>query len=210
MKQTVDLRFRWAIAGLLLTSLLALLLAPTQMPASYVWLRHTTSESGAQGIAGAWLARLGFLLFGLAVLWQTAVLHKIWPMPVRFFLGAFGVFLTAVAAFSARPWLPNLPYDPVEDWLHSFAATAMGFAFALGVGLRWWARSWEDKRRILDLTAVAAAVIIPLSMSFLPAWDGLLQRAMFAIAYLWYGFELLADQAKIKEETTPAVVDPHE
>ena len=191
MKQTVDLRFRWAIAGLLLTSLLALLLAPTQMPASYDWLRHTTSESGAQGITGAWLARLGFLLFGLAILWQTAVLHKIWPMPVRFFLGAFGVFLTAVAAFSARPWLPNLPYDPVEDWLHSFAATGMGFAFALGVGVRWWQRPRQAKRQLADLVAVAASIFIPLAMSFLPDWDGLFQRLMFTIAYLWYGLELL-------------------
>ena len=198
MKQTVDLRFRWAITGLLLTSLLALLLATTQMPASYVWLRHTTSESGAQGIAGAWLARLGFLLFGLAILWQTAVLHKIWPMPVRFFLGAFGVFLTAVAAFSARPWLPNLPYDPVEDWLHSFAATGMGFAFALGVGWRWWQRPWQARMRVADLVAVGASIFIPLAMSFLPDWDGLLQRLMFAVAYLWYGLELLNFEPKLE------------
>ena len=191
MQQTVDLRFRWAVAGLLVASFLALLVAPTQMPASYDWLRHTTSESGAQGIAGAWLARLGFLLFGLGVLGETAVLYKIWPVPVRFFLGAFGVFMTAVAAFSTRPWLPDLPFDPVEDWLHSFAASGMGFAFALGVGWRWWRRPWQAKMRVVDLVVVGTAVFIPLAMSFLPDWDGLLQRIMFTIAYLWYGLELL-------------------
>lgn len=181
---------RVIVVGLLLASFLALLLAPTQMPASYDWLQHTTSESGAQGIAGAWLARLGFLLFGLAVLAETAVLHKIWPFPVRFFLGAFGVFMTAVAAFSARPWLPNLPFDPVEDWLHSFAASGMGFAFALGVGVRWWQRPWQAKARLVDFGVVATAVFIPLAMSLLPDWAGLLQRLMFTIAYLWYGLEM--------------------
>ena len=189
MKHAVDLRFRWAVAGLLLVSFLALLLAPTQMPASYDWLRHTTSESGAQGITGAWLARLGFLLFGLAVIWQTTLLHDEWSLPVRFFLGAFGVFMTAVAAFSARPWLPDLPFDPVEDWLHSFAASGMGFAFALGVGLRWWQR--PVKVRFVDLVALAASIFMPLAMSFLPDWAGLFQRLMFTIAYLWYGLELL-------------------
>ncbi len=179
---------RVIVVGLLLASFLALLLAPTQMPASYNWLHHTTSESGAQGVTGAWLARLGFLLFGLAVLGETAVLHKIWPFPVRFFLGAFGVFMTAVAAFSARPWLPNLPFDPVEDWLHSFAASGMGFAFALGVGVRWWQR--QAKARLVDLGVVATAVFIPLAMSLLPDWAGLLQRLMFTIAYLWYGLEM--------------------
>lgn len=193
-------RWHMAAAGLLLLSFLALLLAPWQMPASYSCLRHTTSESAAQGIPGAWLARLGFLLFGLTVLWQSASLHSGWPLPVRLLHGAFGVFMTAVAAFSARPWLPDLPYDAVEDWLHSFAATGMGFAFALGVGLRWWSRPWDAKRRAMDITAVAAAVFIPLGMSFLPEWAGLLQRAMFATAYLWYGFELLADPFEVGEE----------
>src|SRR3972149_9736058 len=55
------------VFGLLLLSLLALLLAPSLMPASYSWFRHTTSVSAAQGISGAWLARLGFLLFGFAL-----------------------------------------------------------------------------------------------------------------------------------------------
>jgi len=43
----------------------------------------------------------------------------------------------------------------------------------------------------MDLVAVVAAIAIPLAMSALPEWDGLLQRGMFAIAYMWYGFELL-------------------
>jgi len=190
MKLVAALRFRWVVAGLLLLSFLALLLAPTQMPNSYSWLQHTTSESGAQGIDGAWLARLGFLLFGLAVLGQTAVLHNTWPLPVQLLLGAFGVFMTAVASFSTRPWLPALPYDPVENWLHSFAASGMGFAFALGVGWRWWHRPWQAKRRMVDLLVVGTAVFIPLAMSFLPNWDGLLQRLMFATAYVWYTLEL--------------------
>jgi hypothetical protein len=36
-------------------------------------------------------------------------------------------------AFSVRPWIEAHPFDPVEDGLHSFTATAMGFAFAFGV-----------------------------------------------------------------------------
>jgi hypothetical protein len=27
-------------------------------------------------------------------------------------------------------------------------------------------------------------------MSALPEWDGLLQRAMFGVAYVWYAFEI--------------------
>lgn len=50
---------------ILVGSALALGLAPLMMPASYSWISDSTSESGAQGIEGAWLANLGFMLFGL-------------------------------------------------------------------------------------------------------------------------------------------------
>lgn len=184
--------------GLLILSALALLLAPLNLPASYSWLRHTTSESAAQGVVGAWLARLGFLIFGLTVLWLAGRFLDNWPRPVRWLHGAFGLFMVGTAVFSSRPWLPNLPYDPVEDALHSFTATAMGFAFAIGVGLRLWHRQNGRWGRVLDVAAVAASVAIPLAMSALPNWDGLLQRGMFATAYLWYGYELLS---KRKDET---------
>ena len=184
--------FRIASLGLLASSILALLLAPLQMPASYEWLQHTTSESAAQGIPGAWLARLGFMLFGLTVIWLAAKLQKQWVLPVRLLHLAFGVCMVGAAVFSARPWLQDLPFDPVEDGLHSFAATAMGFAFAGGVAWRFFLRENDWPGRVIDIIAVVAAVAIPLGMVALPSWDGLLQRGMFSIAYIWYAWEALA------------------
>jgi hypothetical protein len=90
--------------------------------------------------------------------------------------------------------LPNLPFDPIEDALHSFTATAMGFAFAAGIGVRLWHRKGQRVGRILDVAAIAASVAIPLAMSALPGWDGLLQRIMFSTAYTWYAYELLVDE----------------
>lgn len=187
--------------SMLVVSLLALLLAPTQMPASYSWLRHTTSESAAQGIEGAWLARLGFLIFGLTVIWLAGALVEQWSLPVRLLHGAFGVLMVATAAFSTRPWLSNAPYDPVEDAFHSFTASTMGVAFATGVLLRLLQRKRDPWGRRIDLLAAVAAVAIPLAMNALPEWDGLLQRGMFTIAYIWYGLALL--------NLRPAIDDGH-
>jgi hypothetical protein len=181
----------FAGVGLLVVSAVALLLAPTQMPDGYSWLRHTTSESAAQGVRGAWLARLGFLIFGLAVIGIANQQQGKWTTAVRWLHGAFGVLMVATAAFSTRSWLPDSPYDPVEDALHSFTATFMGFAFAIGVALRLRHRGASWPGRAVDLIAILAAVAIPLTMGAFPQWDGLLQRGMFAIAYVWYGFELL-------------------
>ncbi|MGD2177628.1 MAG: hypothetical protein PVG71_07380 [Anaerolineae bacterium] len=42
----------------------------------------------------------------------------------------------------------------------------------------------------MDLVAIVTYIAIPPAMGVFPKWDGLLQRGMFAIAYIWYGFEL--------------------
>ncbi len=183
---------KWGV-GLLVLSAMALVLAPLNMPESYSWLQHTTSESAAQGVRGAWLARLGFLVFGLTVLWLSANLLPGWHQGARWLHGFFGLMMVATAVFSTRPWLPSLPFDPLEDALHSFTASAMGFAFAAGIGVRFWQRqqSGQWPGRLLDVVAIAVSVIIPLGMMALPNWAGLSQRIMFATAYVWYASELL-------------------
>jgi hypothetical protein len=100
--------------------------------------------------------------------------------------------MVGTAAFSHAPWLAGVPFDPVEDFLHSLTATVMGFAFAFGVVARFLQREKTDRvGRLLDGTAVAAATFLPLLMATQPEIIGLLQRAMFFIAYVWYGREAL-------------------
>jgi hypothetical protein len=181
-----------SILSLLLLSAAALLAAPWLMPPGYSWLTHTTSQSAAQGLEGAWLARLGFILFGLAVVWLTSFKAPVWARTAVWFHLAFGVCMVGTAAFSHQPWLAGVPFDPVEDFLHSLTATVMGFAFAFGVVVRFWQRGAADRAgRLLDVTAVAAATILPILMTTQPEIIGLLQRAMFFIAYVWYGREAL-------------------
>ena len=171
---------------------MALALAPLLMPDSYDWVSNTTSESAAQGVSGAWLARLGFLMFGLAVVWLTAISGPQWGSWGSLFHGMFGVLMAATAAFSHRPFEPGIAFDRIEDLLHSVAATAMGFAFALGVfAVMVHGPIRSIPRRALHVVALAASVIIPLSMGAWSGSAGLLQRSMFLIAYLWYAIGAL-------------------
>lgn len=177
------------LVGLALSAL-ALALAPLLMPPGYSWLAHTTSESAGQGVSGAWLARLGFLLFGVSVIWLALQCARSWGRWAAMLHTVFGLFMVLAAAFSTRPWLAEAAFDRTEDALHSVAASAMGFAFALGVVAQAMHRQRTRGRWLtLDVIAVGAAVIIPLSMSVWPEFSGVYQRGMFAIAYLWYGVE---------------------
>jgi hypothetical protein len=180
------------IIACLVTSALALVFAPKLMPPDYSWLTHTTSESAAQGVDGAWLARLGFLLFGLGVIWLAALKRRAWGRWAPVLHVCFGVFMIAAAVFSARPWDPNLPYDPIEDLLHSVAATAMGFSFAFGVVAIVLRRTDNDLTvRWLDAVAIVASVVLPVGMMLVTDVAGALQRGIFLVAYAWYGRETL-------------------
>ncbi len=160
------------------------------MPDSYSWIRHTTSESAAQGVEGAWLARLGFVIFGLGVLWLTSALRRIWGRLAILLHTAFGFFMVATAAFSSRSWETSLPFDRIEDVLHSVASNGVGLSFTCGVILIFLQRSRGQRlRRAFDCAAFVAATLIPLSMAIWSEIDGVLQRSMFVIAYIWYAGE---------------------
>ena len=178
--------------ALLVASAVCLATAPILLPESYSWIAHTTSESAAQGVEGAWLARLGFLLWGFGVLWEVRLNRSRWDKWTARLHLSFGVFMIATAAFSARSWIAESQFDPIEDVLHSFTATAMGFAFALGVlGAMLHKLRQGSRRVVLDVIAIAAATLIPICMAIWGDVDGLLQRFMFLTAYAWYVREAL-------------------
>lgn len=183
---------RGVVVGLI-ASAIALAVAPTLMPPDYSWITHTTSESAAQGVGGAWLARLGFLGFGMSVVVLAVSRPRGWNRSARASHLSFGMLMAVAAAVSVRPWARGASFDAVEDWLHSFAATAMGFAFAFGVlAVALSHFRMVGQVRGLDIVAIAASVVIPLAMLGLSDQAGVLQRAMFAIALVWYGREAFA------------------
>lgn len=175
---------------MLLSSVIALLYAPLIMPVSYDWISHTTSESGAQGIEGAWLSRLGFLIYGFSVLLLVMALRHIWGRGAVVLHACFGVFMAGNAAFSSRPWLLDLPFDPIEDHLHSFMSDGVGFAFTLGVLVVFLQRSQSDRvAKAFDVIVMLCSIFIPLAMLVWLNIDGLIQRIMFAVSYVWYAKE---------------------
>jgi len=79
---TLPIRSRRDLAlAALAASALCLLTAPAVVGGSYSWVEHTTSESAAQGIHGAWLARLGFVLLGIGVAAVAAGASRRWRRP---------------------------------------------------------------------------------------------------------------------------------
>ena len=176
------------VIALLIGALVAFGLAPTLLPDSYSWTEHGVSESAAQGIDGAWLARMGFISYGLAVLWLVGLRRSDWgPLATVLHLG-FGVCMFGVAAFSAKPWEDNVAFVESEDFLHGVFASVMGFGFVAGVvTLIVVRRNRSIRAAVPDWVALVVTATVPLAMSA-SIW-GVLQRAMFITAAAWYGRE---------------------
>ena len=101
---------------LLAASAICILAAPLAMPDSYSWRSNAISESATQRLDAAWIARLGFLLFGCAVLWLAAFLRSGWARGAYWMHVVFAICMIGTAAFSHKPWLANVPFDPFETY----------------------------------------------------------------------------------------------
>ncbi len=183
--------FPGIVAGLLISAL-AFSLAPLLMPSSYSWTEHTLSQAASQGLQGGWLSRLGFLIGGLTImrLARPDVIDW-WPLP-RLLHRVAGAMMLAAVAFTDRSWDPNAPYDRLENIVHSAVATAGSVSFSLGVLL-----VLEQKRQqhgripLLEVVVLATEIVLPPLMLVWVEWTGVIERAMFSAAYVWYGCEVL-------------------
>lgn len=196
------------VLAMLAASAVCIAIAPTLMPDSYSVVEHAVSESAAQGVEGAWLARTAFLLLGFAVLVLAGLSGERWGLWGRIALRLYGVLMIAAAAFSNVPW-EDVPADEFEDLLHSIAASGMGLAFTVGVLFVLLRRDRGQRlARAFDVLAIVAAFAIPMIMFNAEGIAGVVQRILFGIAYLWFGGEAVRSTRVAPTPTPVAEPEP--
>jgi hypothetical protein len=147
------------VLGLLAAALVTLAVAPFAVPQSYSPVKLGLSEAAAQGVDGAWVARAGFILFGLAVLWLVQLRAAAWSVAGTVFHLAFEISMFGVAAFAHKPWEKGAAFVESEDFLHTVFATMVGFGFIGGVVCVIIARGVRSWRVLLpDVTALVVAL----------------------------------------------------
>lgn len=166
--------------GLILAAMLA---GPAFSPPEFDWLRHSTSEQAAQNQSGAWIMRAGFVAYGLCTALAALSDWRRRPL-VRAALLVFGIGLIGTAIWSNAPIVPDLPADLTEDFYHSVASGVVGTAFAAACAARLFA-AVGGMRDGLSWAGLVIAVAIPIAMSVVPEYRGLLQRGMFAFSFVF-------------------------
>lgn len=175
----------FSVAGVaaLVLALVIIWIAPLWMPAGYSPIRHSISESAAQHLRHAWAVRTALIVaaFG-AIAVVTGMTHRWTRFEVACGL-VFGIAFVFVAIFPHRPWLDGVPISERDDALHSAAANVVGLAIvALLASVVWRRRSrtpWWDG------LVLAVVVVVPLVMMMAPDYEGIMQRSMFSLAFVW-------------------------
>lgn len=173
----------WAIRVGILACIAAILLTQSLTLDEYSIVANAISELAGQGMPFAWIMRAGFIVFGAGALASALAGIRRNP-PGRIAVAVFGLGMIGAGIWSHAPIRPDMPVDPQEDFLHSIAASLLGTAFALAALFRIMAPG-GSRRDLLGWTALVASVAIPLFMMSYPGLQGLPQRAMFAISFVW-------------------------
>lgn len=170
--------------GALVVSMITLAVAPRFVPDTYSMVEHTLSESGGQGVDGAWVFRMSLILAASAVVTITSSAKQFWSSTTRWWLNtyAFGVVLLAI--FPESPFDPG-PYNEMVATLHTASGAIAAIAFMLGIATVSISRPRRETwTRVFDWIVIAAVAVIPQVM-LVVTYPGALQRAMVLLGYVW-------------------------
>lgn len=197
-----------AVAVAFVVSGVCLAIAPSLMPESYSWVRHAISETAAQGVARAWVAKLGFVLSASAILLLAANRGLGWGARSRSVHRLYAALVFGLAAFSLKPWTAG-SFNEFEDVVHSVLAPAAGVVFTIGVLLVSARRAPAARlARLLDWVVVIAMVMLPLVMLGVSSVAGAAQRAVVLVGYVWYVAEAIRVARSWRPRRATEVVSP--
>lgn len=185
----------------LIASAALLAAAPLALGPGYSFLEHTLSESGGQGVGGAWVHRGGVLLAAASVFVMTVLATPVWGVWTRRLIRSYVLALVLLVVFPESPYHGG-PHDPFVAMLHTWAAAFGAVSFILGVASLALGRG-EDQHRVrtFDLIVIGAIVLLPQAMLVTP-YDGGIQRLMVALGYGWLFWEMSRLYRRLPERSS--------
>lgn len=187
----------------LVAGALLLAVSPLAVGDSYTIVDNTLSESGAQGVAGAWAFRSGVLLTVVAVLMLTVAAVAVWESRTKWLLRVYAGALVMMVVFSEAPW-DGSPHDESAAFLHTVFGVIAAVSFILAAVSVSIARPPGSRLyRWFDWAVAAAVALIPQTMQ-LAGLDGLQQRLMVALGYVWLLVEMSRVAGSLRDDRVPA------
>ena len=163
----------------------------------YSIIANTTSHLGAQQSPFNVIMNLGFIALGIITGFYTQLKTKSYPV-LTAMLYVFSMSLIGVAIFEHYPLTGESGNLTLDAW-HSFFATLTGFSFSMVALIAAFVLE-QPRDRLMAITLIVIAIVIPLLMFNFSLYQGLFQRFMFISAFIWIGLLFSAlDKQKTHE-----------
>lgn len=178
-------------------SILSLALAPLAVTDGYSLLHNTLSESGGQGVSGAFAHRGGVVITAVSVWAMTVAAANVWARSIRNLFRVYSAALVGLVVFPEAAW-DGRPFDETVATLHTVFAVVGAGAFIVAALLL--ARSRPGAAmgtRTFDILVAFSIALIPQVMLVSSA-DGIWQRVMVTLGYVWLFLESARIEARLR------------
>jgi hypothetical protein len=97
---------------------------------------------------------------------------------------SFGLSIALAGLIPHKPFIEDRPYSELLDQLHSACASLGGFSAVAEFALQ-AVQSVPVSRKLIYAAIAVAYTLLPVAMFLYPAYQGVLQRAIFGSFILW-------------------------
>jgi len=155
-------------------------LLPSVTASGYSSVRNLISELAAQNTPYNGVMAAAFVLLGASI--ATAGLRPLSRELLPFV--AFGLCFAAAGLFGHKPIGEGVEYRAGLHAAHSALGTLSGIALTVGFVVQ-ALRPTGPRRRAIAWALASVCVAFPLLMLALPAFQGAIQRVMYAAVFAW-------------------------
>jgi hypothetical protein len=155
-------------------------LLPAVTAPGYSSVRNLISELAAQNTPYSGVMATAFVLLGASI--AAAGLRPLSRGLLPFV--AFGLCFAAAGLFGHKPIGEGIEYRAALHAAHSALGTLSGIALTVGFVVQ-ALRPTGPRRRAIAWALASVCVAFPLLMLALPAYQGAIQRLMYAVVFAW-------------------------
>ncbi len=165
----------------LATFILAVVFGPLYTVADYSVVTSLISELGAQHTQNNFIMIIAFVILGGGIVIDGIRTFRVVLLPFII----FGIAMTIVGMFPHKPIDTSLNFNSTFHNIHGIIASIAGTAIT--VGFIWQGFRTNGRQRVVCFYMAIVAVVFPILMLNIPAFQGVIQRAMYLqiLGWLW-------------------------
>ena len=146
----------------------------------YEWTKNTISDLGSQGYDRKLIMQVGFLAFGLTLIFGIVINGLTWrTAPILI----YGLCVGLTGVFCTKPFFHLDNYSASQSTIHSVLAQIAGITFTLGILVQ-LIYSTNKSKKWIHFVFFILVVGISASFGLTKNYQGIAQRLLYLVSFI--------------------------